>query len=172
MASSRSVWKVKIEIRDGVEGKVCTKCGQFKTLDCFSKWSSPRTGFKAACIACGRAYESARKASHGEILNERQRKYQTERRLKLAAYPPTDNCEICDSPPLRNGGKRQELFFDHNHVTGKFRGWLCNRCNSTLGRCKDDPSLLDKMADYLRERGNYANCSGKKIFPKLSNLKS
>jgi hypothetical protein len=34
-------------------------------------------------------------------------------------------CEICD--------KISSLVFDHDHNNGKFRGWLCQRCNLTLG---------------------------------------
>jgi hypothetical protein len=37
----------------------------------------------------------------------------------------TGPCEIC--------GKVKKLYVDHSHLTGKFRGWLCHRCNQALG---------------------------------------
>lgn len=41
------------------------------------------------------------------------------------------------------------IAFDHCHTHGHFRGWLCDRCNTTLGAVQDKPDLLRKMADYL-----------------------
>lgn len=39
---------------------------------------------------------------------------------------------------------------DHNHITGKFRGILCSRCNIGIGYFKDNPTLLQKAAQYLQ----------------------
>jgi len=55
-----------------------------------------------------------------------------------------EHCELCHAP-----GK---ICCDHNHASGKFRGWLCNRCNRVLGLLKDDPALLRRAADYLETR--------------------
>lgn len=64
---------------------------------------------------------------------------------KLAGRPRPSSCELC--------GRTGRIVWDHNHDTGKFRGWLCYPCNSILGLVKDDPEVLRKMADYL-ERSN------------------
>lgn len=42
---------------------------------------------------------------------------------------------------------------DHNHYTGKFRGIICQRCNTALGMALDDPATLRALADYL-DRNN------------------
>lgn len=44
---------------------------------------------------------------------------------------------------------KRRLCVDHDHKTGKFRGLLCDRCNSALGQAKDLSSVLRKLADYL-----------------------
>ncbi len=58
-------------------------------------------------------------------------------------------CAICkrDTPT----GKWKRFCVDHCHKTGKVRGLLCNECNRGMGLLKDDPSLLIKAANYLKE---------------------
>ncbi len=60
-------------------------------------------------------------------------------------------CAICGQPETsREHGKEvRALAVDHCHENGHVRGLLCQRCNHTLGRMNDDPSLLRRAADYL-----------------------
>lgn len=62
------------------------------------------------------------------------------------------NCAICKNPESiidgRNGGIRN-LAVDHNHETGKVRGLLCTKCNTTLGFAHDNATLLQEMVWYL-----------------------
>lgn len=51
-------------------------------------------------------------------------------------------CPLC--------GRERKLYIDHDHVTGKVRGLVCNRCNGNLGWAEKQG--LDKIADWL-ERG-------------------
>lgn len=41
------------------------------------------------------------------------------------------------------------LAVDHNHTTGKVRGLLCRRCNSTIGFMNDNTKTVQAAADYL-----------------------
>ena len=69
----------------------------------------------------------------------------------LMGRPRPDLCEMCGEPPIGRGKKSEAgICFDHDHTTGKPRGWLCDRCNKVLGLIRDDPALLERMADYLR----------------------
>lgn len=63
-------------------------------------------------------------------------------RVKQAGRPKPDACELCGEPAI--------TVFDHCHESGKFRGWICDRCNRVLGSVKDNPDLLVAMAAYLR----------------------
>ena len=58
-------------------------------------------------------------------------------------------CAVC----LKSEGqkKRMHLSIDHNHVTGKIRGLLCNRCNSSIGKFEDNITLIRAAANYLEK---------------------
>lgn len=55
-------------------------------------------------------------------------------------------CAIC------GGARRYNLDVDHDHATGEVRGLLCKACNRRLlPSAKDDPDVLLRAIDYLRE---------------------
>ena len=39
--------------------------------------------------------------------------------------------------------------WDHDHLTGAFRGWLCMKCNIMLGNARDSVEILEKAIEYL-----------------------
>jgi len=43
------------------------------------------------------------------------------------------------------------MHIDHDHVTGKVRGLLCNNCNRGLGHFKDSYQTLANAIQYLRK---------------------
>jgi hypothetical protein len=57
-------------------------------------------------------------------------------------------CALCGGGPR---GRRVDLDVDHDHVTGKVRGLLCNPCNVFLGRVESNPELLERIQEYLEE---------------------
>jgi len=42
------------------------------------------------------------------------------------------------------------LRFDHDHVTGAFRGWLCGKCNTAIGKLGDDIAGVERALRYLK----------------------
>lgn len=48
-------------------------------------------------------------------------------------------------------GKPARLAVDHCHTSGNVRKLLCKACNNGLGLFRDNPELLIKAADYLKE---------------------
>jgi hypothetical protein len=52
-------------------------------------------------------------------------------------------CHICDQVLEKD-------CIDHDHITGKVRGILCPSCNMGIGLMKDDISVLQEAANYLR----------------------
>jgi hypothetical protein len=59
-------------------------------------------------------------------------------------------CAICgEKESIIKNGKIQDLSVDHDHETGVVRGLLCYRCNTGIGKLRDDPELLRIAADYI-----------------------
>jgi hypothetical protein len=56
-------------------------------------------------------------------------------------------CAICGKVP--DEGRSPAL--DHDHETGEARGILCHHCNAGLGHFREDPDIMRKAAEYLRE---------------------
>jgi len=51
-------------------------------------------------------------------------------------------CGICER-------EMKKICLDHDHSSGKFRGLLCNNCNTALGLVGDNIDTLHKMIAYL-----------------------
>lgn len=71
-----------------------------------------------------------------------------QRREIQAGRPKPDNCEICGT---FYGDNKKMIAFDHNHVTGEFRGWICVPCNSSIGMAKENIDTIEKIVEYLKK---------------------
>lgn len=72
-------------------------------------------------------------------------KYRQKYLEKLVGRPKPKKCEIC-----RREGK---IYFDHDHKTNEFRGWICSNCNFILGHAQDDPKILMSLIEYIKKNG-------------------
>lgn len=101
------------------------------------------------------------RANNREKCNERTRRWQASfsqerveqkkarNRVRFGLPEPTHlcptHCEGCGALPGKKG-----MHLDHDHVTGRFRGWLCVKCNTGLGMLGDNEAGLLKLLAYLR----------------------
>lgn len=56
-------------------------------------------------------------------------------------------CPICGKRTI--AGVTSKVVLDHNHLTGEPRAWICDSCNTGIGRFKDDKSLLQRAIKFL-----------------------
>lgn len=75
----------------------------------------------------------------------------TEEKKRLDQQKPTLYfvCPICQKASIPD--ITAKLVRDHDHSTGQAREWLCDSCNTGLGRFKDDVALLQRAIEYLEK---------------------
>lgn len=136
--------------------KKCTLCAIEKPLSEFYKRPETKDGLRTDCKEC---FSKRSKKNWASKSDEERSKINTKLRLKyyygltveeyLKLLKDQQNkCYICGA---LEGNPNKRLFVDHCHSSGKVRKLLCHHCNSGLGMFKDNPELLKKAADYLKE---------------------
>jgi rubredoxin len=133
--------------------KYCPDCKTRKSKDDFYKTSEGY--FFRRCKLChdGKSKQWIKDNPDKRKASDRKRKIRANHNLPEFLYNKRlaeqgYKCAVCGIEIL---GHKAHL--DHNHVTGKHRGFLCFNCNTALGLFKDSPVLLRQAALYL-ERHN------------------
>ena len=130
--------------------KTCTKCKIEKPSDLkyFRKNKNVKSGLDSWCRDCANEYRNNLRKLHppkewGIPESE------IERFIEAKA---SEECIICGLPAE---------VVDHDHITKRIRGSLCQRCNMGLGHFRDDPELLELAAMYLRGKCACGECETK-----------
>lgn len=78
-------------------------------------------------------------------------KFIASEKRKMVANKPKYiyTCPICNKTSIVD--VTAKLVKDHDHKTGKAREWICDSCNTGLGRFKDDIKLLETAINYLKK---------------------
>jgi len=94
-------------------------------------------------------YRAGRQEAVRKAKEKRPEHYAMYRRKYNGLPEPTRpkplTCECCD---LRCSTGRA-LSLDHCHVSGEFRGWLCNSCNLAIGKLGESVAGLMNAVRYL-----------------------
>jgi len=105
--------------------KKCKICGIEKAKGDFPKHIHYKDNLDSRCRACIKEQSQLRKE------------------LKKTAPPMPDRCECCGQVPVKS------LVLDHSHETNQFRGWICEPCNTGIGKLGDDFTGVWLAAMYL-----------------------
>lgn len=109
--------------------KICIHCGKRKNRSSFYKHKKNNDGLDTRCKKCSKKGNKVRS------------------KLRKKAPVKPLNCECC-------GSDKHKLFLDHDRHTKQFRGWLCNSCNTSIGRLGDNLNGLIKAINYIISANN------------------
>ena len=128
-------------IGDGYPNKICNICHILKPIEEFSRNQNTGKGRPTTRPSC----KICRKDIDGKKMSASERR-------RMDAVKPSDKtsfiCPICEKQTIVNVTVR--IVPDHNHKTGKGRKWICDSCNTGLGRFKDDIKFIERIIDYLK----------------------
>ena len=72
---------------------------------------------------------------------------------RMLAIKPKDyelfECPICNKVSIPD--VTANIVIDHDHRTGLAREWICDSCNTGIGRFQDSPEMLEKIVAYIRK---------------------
>lgn len=121
--------------------KVCNVCHILKNYyDDFDINQTDAQGRKTTRPSC----HDCRIKIDGTPLDSKEKE-----RLQENTPKHTFTCPICKKTTIP--GVTANLVIDHDHNTGAGREWICDSCNTGLGRFKDDVVILQRAIDYLRK---------------------
>lgn len=129
-------------VGDAFPKKVCNVCQRYLDTSQFQlnqNGKGDRPVRRPSCNAC-------REIIDGVATNFRERREWELRRPHLVPF----KCPICGKVTVP--GLTSKIVLDHDHNTGRIRGWICDSCNTGIGRFKDDIDLLKRAIKYLEDQ--------------------
>lgn len=124
---------------DAFNKKICNICHKLTSTKNFAKNQNGinnRTVRRPSCADCRK---------HLEGINMSP-KTKDEWRKKKPHYVPFI-CPICLKRTI--AGVTCKVVLDHNHHNGEARGWVCDSCNTGIGRFKDDVELMKRAIKFI-----------------------
>lgn len=120
--------------------KVCDRC--YKLLDTETHFENNRLK-KGDVITKRPSCRDCRKIKNGKNISAKDRQVWENNR---PAHGSLFTCPICEKTTIVGITK---IVLDHNHHTGQVRGWLCESCNTGIGRFDDNPELVERAKAWL-----------------------
>lgn len=126
---------------DSFSRKICNVCHKLKKTSEFAKNQNAknnRSVRRPSCKACRIKMEGVNVSRVDRI-----------KWLKSKPINQPFECPICKKRTI--AGVTSKVVLEHDHHTGKPGGWICDSCNTGLGRFKDDIGLLKSAIEYLKK---------------------
>lgn len=130
---------------DQFSKKVCNVCHRLLDVNEFQKnqnGKNNRTVRRPSCNDC-------REIIDGKSMTA----YEKQQMEKIKPHMIIWQCPICKKRTIP--GLTSKVVIDHNHRTGHPRAWICDSCNTGLGRFKDNIELMENAIDYLKKNNNF-----------------
>ena len=131
-----------VKTGDAYPKKVCNVCHRLLGTTEFQKnqnGKNNRTIRRPSCNECRETIDGV------DIpLPEKRRLSETKPEYELF------QCPICQKTTIP--GLTSKVVLDHDHTNGRVRGWICDSCNTGIGRFKDNVALLERAIIFLKTK--------------------
>jgi len=127
------------ETGDLKQKKICNVCHKLKNSEEFARNQNGvnnRIIRRPTCSSC-------RVHMEGKNITSSEKKKWESIKPKMTPF----ECPICSKRTI--AGVTSKVVLEHDHMTGNVRDWVCDSCNTGLGRFKDDKALLERAIDFL-----------------------
>ncbi len=135
--------------------KTCSKCKVEKDIDCFRNryGKNNKITKRPECNECHFIKQKQYRQENPEKFRYAKLKLDygiTKEEYDVIFKEQNGCCAICNLPETRKHakGKLLSLSVDHDHKTGKTRGLLCSKCNTSFGLLNEDAQTIEKMLEY------------------------
>lgn len=126
---------------DDFSEKICNRCHRLLPVSYFEKNQNAKdnkTRRRPTCREC-------RKDIDGKSLSSKEK----QKAMQTKPYMQWWTCPICKKQTIP--GLTSKIVLDHDHETGQVRTWICDSCNTGLGRFQEKTSILQNVINYLKQ---------------------
>ena len=124
---------------DAFPKKICNICHKLLDTPKFAKNQNGINNRSVRRPSCG----ECRKDLEGTNMSQKVRAEWLKKKPKNIPF----ECPICAKKTI--AGVTSKVVLDHNHRNGKVRGWVCDSCNTGIGRFKDDINLIKRAIKFI-----------------------
>ena len=130
------------ETGDAFPKKICNMCHKLLDTNLFAKNQNGinnRSVRRPSCRDCRRKME-------GRDMNSAEKREWNRTKPHIQPF----KCPICGKKTI--AGVTSKIVLDHDHLTGEIRGWICDSCNTGIGRFQDNTNIMRKAIRYLESK--------------------
>lgn len=129
------------QIGDQFNQKICNRCNRLLPVNNFQKnqnGKNNRTVRRPSCNDC-------RDLIDGKDIPAKIKRELNRTKPDMVVW----ECPICKKRTIP--GLTSKIVLDHNHYTGMPNTWICDSCNTGLGRFNDNIVVMEEAIKYLQK---------------------
>lgn len=127
---------------DSFPKKICNVCHKLLNTTEFAKNQNAKNNRSVRRPSCR---ECRKKIEGVNMKTSEKRKW-----LKIKPINEPFECPICLKRTI--AGITSKVVLEHDHHSGKVRGWVCDSCNTGIGRFKDDKEILKRAIKFIKKK--------------------
>ena len=131
---------------------VCGTCKDSLSLSSFGVDKSKKSGKRTTCKRCDNKRQSFEVKQNQHFKRSYKLSFNDINNILKNQMGLCGN-RGCGVMIVLERTTKNKAYVDHNHMTGKVRGLLCNSCNLALGHMKENKNRILGLTEYLQRNG-------------------